>query len=205
MQDSDTWPLPAYNPGSRDHLHALGVISIMFAGLQASVDSLYSRYASIAGHSLAQIETDYFAHSEEDRVKIAKALVRRLDEDKDFISAFENAFDFFNWCRRARNIILHSERYPPAFGGKRDELHMVKWTKAPPRKPQYVKFTVAQLRGIADNFRIGVIQSAELSMHLRYRGTPIARVPDAYKPFAPKPPRPLKIPHALKATDKPQS
>jgi hypothetical protein len=205
MHEDDTWPLPRYNPGSRDHLHALGVISITFANLQASIDSFYRQRARLAGYSPEQIEADYFKLREEDRVNAAKALFRQLDRDQEFLKSVENVLDFYNWCRNCRNIIIHSERYPPAFGGKRDELHMIKWTKASPRKPQYVKFTVADLRGIADNFRACVVQSAELSMHLRYRGTPIDKVPDPYKPYAPKPPRPLKIPHALKTSDNPQS
>jgi hypothetical protein len=206
MHENDTWPLPRYNPGSRDHLHALGVISITFANLQASIDSLYRQRATSAGHSSQQIESDYFKLSEEDRIKAAKALIRRLDkQDREFVKSVENVLDFYNWCRKCRNIILHSERYPPAFGGKQDELHMIKWTKSPPRKAQYMKFTVVDLRRIADNFRSVVVQSAEINMHLRFRGTPIEKVPDPYKPYAPKPPKLLKIPHALKPTDRPQS
>jgi hypothetical protein len=206
MQENDTWPLPRYNPGSRDHLHALGVISITFANLQASIDSLYWQRATRAGCSPQQIESDYFKLSEEDRIKAGKALVRRLDKQHgEFVKSVENVLDFYNWCRRCRNIVLHSERYPPAFGGKQDELHLIKWTKAPARKAQYMKFTVADLRSIADNFRLGVVQSAELNIYLRFCGTPMESVPDPYKPYAPKPPKPLKIPRALKPTDRPQS
>ena len=145
MEDEDTWPLPRYNPGSRDHLHALGVISITFANLQASINSLYRQRGRIAGIPDEQLEADYFNLTEEDRVRATKALVRKLDKDPVFVKAVENVLDYYNWCRDCRNVIVHSERYPPAFGGKQDELYMVKWTKAPPRKVQYVRFTVARL------------------------------------------------------------
>ena len=78
MEDEDTWPLPRYNPGSRDHLHALGVISITFANLQASIDSLYRQRGWIAGIPDEQLEADYFNLTEEDRVRATKALVRKL-------------------------------------------------------------------------------------------------------------------------------
>jgi hypothetical protein len=208
MQEDDTWPLPHYNPGSRGHLHALGVISITFANFQASIDSHYWQCAAFVGQSLDQAESEFFKLSEEGRIKATKVLIRRLDTDVELIKSVDNVLDFYNWCRKCRNIIVHSERYPPAFGGKEDELHMIKWTRPSLRKPsepQYVKFTVSQLRGIADNFRVGVKQSAELHMHIRYRGAPIEKVPDLYKPYASKPPRPLKIPHALKTSNRPQS
>jgi hypothetical protein len=165
----DTWPLPRFNPGSRDHLHALGVISVTFANLQASIDSIYWHRASVDGHSAKQIETDYFSLKEENRIRAIKALIRREEEAPVFVKAVENLLDFYNWCRNCRNIILHSERYPPAFGGKPDELQMVKWTKATPRKPQYTKFTVKALRDIAEQFRLGVVQSAEINMYMRSR------------------------------------
>jgi hypothetical protein len=130
-------------------------------------------------------------------------LVRNKDHDPAFVEAVENLLDFYNWCRKCRNIILHSERYPPAFGGKRDELYMIKWTKEQPRKAQYVRFTVAKLRGIADNIRAAVVQSAEINMHMRYRGIPLEKVPGQYKPYAPKPPHLLKIPKPLETSDKP--
>jgi len=203
MEDEDTWPLPRYNPGSRDHLHALGVISITFANLQASIDSLYRQRGWIAGIPDEQLEADYFNLTEEDRVRATKALVRKLDKDLVFVKAVENVLDFYNWCRDCRNIIVHSERYPPAFGGKQDELYMVKWTKAPPRKAQYVRFTVARLRSIADHIRAGVVQSAEINIYMRFRNTPPEDVPSPYKPYASKPPKPLKIPEKLKTSDKP--
>ena len=174
MEDEDTWPLPRYNPGSRNHLHALVVISITFANLQASIDSLYRQRGWIAGIQHEQPEADYFRLTEEDRVKATNELVRKLDNDLVFVRAVENVLDYYNWCRDCRNIIIHSEQYPPAFGGKQDELYMVKWTKAPPRKAQYARFTVARLRSIADHIRAGVVQSAEINIYMRFRDTPRA-------------------------------
>jgi hypothetical protein len=40
MAPDDNWPLPAYHPGPRLHLHALGVISITFAGFEAHLHAL---------------------------------------------------------------------------------------------------------------------------------------------------------------------
>lgn len=39
MTEKDDWPAPEYNVGQHDHVHAIGVISLLTAQFERSVDS----------------------------------------------------------------------------------------------------------------------------------------------------------------------
>jgi hypothetical protein len=76
----DTWPLPDYNPGpTRQHLHALGVLSLTYATLQRNMDDLF-----LLGAARKQIppdwtETYYYALSEDRRSQAIKDIFNRLN------------------------------------------------------------------------------------------------------------------------------
>ena len=45
----DTWPLPVDNTGPPKHVHAIGVIALTYARLQATMDRLFLTKASRIG------------------------------------------------------------------------------------------------------------------------------------------------------------
>ena len=105
-----------------------------------------------------------------------------------------------------RNQLLHAEYYPASFGGQPDTLYLIKRADKRSRKSVYLKFTLSQLRSIADQMRRGVVQSAEVHIYRRFDGIPLEKVPTAYRPYVVSgPPAPLEIPPELDLPTKPQS
>ncbi|SEE72783.1 hypothetical protein SAMN05444161_6886 [Rhizobiales bacterium GAS191] len=199
----DQWPMPEYNAGPRDHLHAIGVISITFANLQASLDALNKSYARQLNMPGELIDFLYFNLTEEKRIEAIGTLFRASEADKAVVRAVENLLRYFKWCSKCRNNILHSELYPPSFGADPDMLHLVKKVGKQSPKSAYLKFSLPTLRLIADRMRKGVVQSAEIQLYMRFRGMPVDKVPSPYKPYAKKLPSKLNIPRPIDPSDKP--
>jgi len=197
------WPLPGYNPGPRDHLHAIGVISVTFASFQASLDALYRSQAVRQNIPEALADLSYFALSEDKRIEAIKIIFATSEKDAGVIAAVENLLAYFRWCRDCRNHILHAERFPPSLGGNPAFLYLVKKMGKQSPKYGYMKFSIERLRYIADKIRKGVVQSAEIHLHLRVRGQPVEKVSAPYKPYVSGPPAALEIPKYIEPTEKP--
>jgi hypothetical protein len=197
------WPLPKYNPGQADHLHAIGVIAVTFTSLQASIEGLYQT-ASMKQNIPPALYGFLFSNlNEEKQIVAIRTIFGEQRYEAVIVYAVNNLLDFFNWCRDCRNQILHAEVYPVGLGGNRELLHLAKRGRKPDRSYAYMKFSLEQLRFIADKTREGIVQSAEIQLHLSYRGTPIEKIPSPYKPFAAGPPKPLKIPKRIEPTETP--
>jgi hypothetical protein len=151
----------------------------------------------------ALVDLSYSALNEEKRIEAIRTIFATCETDASIVSVVNNLMDYFNWCRTTRNNILHSELYPPSLGGDPDLLYMVKNVGKASSKRAYMKFSVERLRFIADKIREGVVQSAEIQLYLHYRGTPIDKVPDPYKPYADGPPKRIKVPHPVEPTEQP--
>jgi hypothetical protein len=205
MADSeDTWPLPDYNPGSRLHLHALGVIAVQFAQFERTLEALYSSGARREKMPEALIDLYYFSLNEEKRIEAIRALFNTYEKNPMAKAYVENLLDYFQWCRNCRNQILHAEPYPAMFGGNPDTLYLTKRVGKQSPKSGYMKFKLPQLRSIADKIRAGVVQSAILNLHLRYRDQSLDAIPARFQAYKREPlPQILHVPRHLKLSPKP--
>jgi hypothetical protein len=84
------WPLPRYDPGPKDHLHALGVIAITFASLQANLDILYFNCANRGKLPRKLAELYYFSLDEQKRIEAIKTIFRSYETDLLVIETVDN-------------------------------------------------------------------------------------------------------------------
>lgn len=205
MSDTeDTWPLPQYNPGSRLHLHALGVISVTFVALERSMNEHYINCAVRAGMPIDLVDKYYLHLNEDSRMQAIRDIFKVHEKEKEVTALIDNLVSYFNWCRNCRNHILHSELYPPAFGGEKDTLYLIKKASKKSTKSGYMKFKLIALRGIADKIRYGVVQSAEIHIYLRYRDVPSHKVRKSLRAYVHDPlPGKLRIPRSLELSQNP--
>lgn len=108
----EKWP-STYNPGPEKHLHALGVIAITFANLQAAMDALYLGKAEKEGlpHELSTIY--YFGLSEDKRLGALRTIFEKYEKDARVVDLVRNLIQYVEWCAHCRNNLLHSELYHP--------------------------------------------------------------------------------------------
>jgi hypothetical protein len=186
----NTWPSPDYDVGPPEHVHAIGVIALTYATLQACVDCLF---LNRAGSQWA--EKYYYVLTEDKRCGAIKELFK--DDDPGVIEAIGNIVKYFDWCRNCRNDLLHAESYPPgivpSLGGA---LALTKRLKKGSPEPGYMALTLQELRDVADRMRAGTVQCVKIDRFLRYRGRP-EEAPEEYREDARSLPPNLRIPKPI--------
>ena len=198
MTDSPGNSWPSYNVGDRDHLHAVGVISLNYAAFARGMDDLYTCHPAIRGLPRDLIDVYYFSLSEERRLA-AIELAFSKGADPKIQALVKNLIEYFNWARDARNTLLHAEQYPALFGGRSDTLYLTKRNGKENRKSVYVTLSLKHLRDIADKMQAGVQQGARVRIFLRVQGVPVEKLPVSLRMFAPESlPEKLRVPKRLK-------
>ena len=204
-ETEDQWPLPKYNPGSHSHLHALGVIAVTYAGFQRSIDELYAFHPHRQKLPEQLISLYYLSLNEERRLVAIRDIFEEYEKDDLVKAAIQNVLNYFLWCKRARDQILHAERYPAMFGGKSDTLYLTKRLNKLSPKSGHMAFNLDELRSIADKMRAGTVQSATIHIHLRVRDIPIDQLQVSLRIYKNDPlPPPLIVPPALVLSELPE-
>lgn len=196
----DTWPLPTYNPGQPKHLHALGVIAVLFAQLERSVESLYHAEAQRRNVPQDLIDLYFYTLNEEKRLEAIRLIYGDYKTKHPQMHVLiSNLLEYFHWCRNCRNQLLHAENYPAAFGGDPETLYLTKRIGKQNPRSGYIQLKLPKLRSIADKMRDGVVQSATIAIRLRYVGVRSPNVPQPYRDILQEPfPRALHVPEYLK-------
>jgi hypothetical protein len=195
---SDEWPTD-YNPGAPKHLHVLGVIAVQLASFERSIDALCLNISRQQHVPKDLTELYYYSLNEEKRIEAVRIIFSEFEKDKEVTGLVDNMLNYFQWCRECRNQLLHAERYPPAFGGDSDMLHLTKRVGKQSPKTAYMKFSLETLRSIADRIRAGHVRCLHLRAYLRFRGRSPATVPVAFRPYILKPlPGKLRVPKSLR-------
>jgi hypothetical protein len=192
----DTWPID-YRPGPSEHLHALGVIAIMFAGYQAAMDGFYISHANMLNVPEDLIHLYYFGLSEDKKAAAVKSLLQKNEGNRDVIEAIDNLCEHYEWSRHCRNNLLHAERYPPALGDLDGVLHLTKKVKKGSNKSAYINLTLKEIRFVADSTRTGLLQTTYLRIYLAFRSKPLSSIPDKYRQYAASLPKKLHVPQFL--------
>ena len=73
----DNWPLPEYNPGPQQHLHALGAISTSYNKFESRLFSLFAYHLDKQKVSRKITSAFYFQGSETQRLE-NKTCIRRM-------------------------------------------------------------------------------------------------------------------------------
>ena len=108
----DTWPAPRYGPWPPKHVHAIGVIALTYATLQATMDRLFLTKAQSEW-----AEKYYYLLSEDNRSGAIKKIFK--DDGPDVVEAIGNLVKYFDWCRDCRNKLLHAESQPSDYSFSR--------------------------------------------------------------------------------------
>jgi hypothetical protein len=199
-KSEDIWPLPRYNPGQAKHLHALGVIAVLFAQLERSVESLYHAEAERKKIPNDLINLYFYTLNEEKRIDAIRLIY--ADYKKKYPQMYAligNLLDYFVWCRHSRNQVLHAENYPASFGGDPETLYLIERIGKQDPRSGYMRFKVEHLRSIADRIRDGVMQSATIEIRLRYLDVSPSMLPRPYREIVQEPfPDPLRVPKYLR-------
>jgi len=197
----DNWPSPEYEVGQHNHVHAIGVISLLTAQFERSIDGFHAHHWRDQNAPYDLIDLYYYSLNEEKRLEAIRIAFERFERDPAVREAIENLVAYFKWCRDARNNLLHAEHYPASFGGDPAFLYLIKRTGKQSSKSGYMKLSLAYLRSIAGKMRAGIIQSARISIYLRTRGFPREKIDRQLQAYASDPlPAPMKVPKPLRLT-----
>jgi hypothetical protein len=177
---SDDWP--SYHEGRRDHLHAVGVIAVSFSAFQRGLLSLYAHHPQQQKMPYELVELYYSALNEKMQLKAIRTIFAVYEHNEAALAFANQLVAYFDWCSDVRNKLLHSELYPPFFGGEADKLYLIKREKREPNS-SYLWLTVAQLRDLADKIEAGKRQAAAFLIYLRIRDIPQDQLPRGYAAF----------------------
>jgi hypothetical protein len=204
--DSDTWPMPRFDAGDQKHAHAVGVIAGTFVQFERSVESMFLHHPAQDSAVLFDVrDRDFFALSEGKRIAATRKFYSESERDESVRAAASNVLDFFDWAHDSRNKILHSERYPMGFGADPEIFYLIK--RANKRDPAsiYMALDLATLRSIAESMREGIVRSAEINIHVRYRDSDLSKLDQSLWIYATSNDfPPLAVPPRLETTQKPK-
>jgi len=199
MSDHDIWPLPDFNPGPHEHLHAIGVISITFASFEQDLPDLWKYFADNRN-----IHEKLNARNDKDAIAEFKKLFRKHLTRSDVLDAVINLIDYFDWCQVTRNQILHSARYPKPFG-KPDEISLSKPIKKGSQESGRKDLSLDEIRDIAEKMRVGVVQCCTMDIYLRYMDQTRHNIAPVYLPYIDCLPPLLGIPATYELKEWPKS
>ena len=202
--NDDNWPTPEFTVGQQKHVHAIGVISLLTAQFERSIDSFHAYHWRDQKAPDDLIDLYYYSLNEEKRLEAIRAAFEKFESDPAVRRAIENLVLYFKWCRDARNNLLHAEHYPASFGGNPAFLYLIKRTGKQSSKSGYMKLSLGTLRSIAGKIRAGIVQSAKINIYLRTRGLPPAKIDRQLRAYASDPlPAPMKVPKPLRLSAMP--
>jgi hypothetical protein len=190
------YPWPSYPTGPKDHLHALGVISLNFNLYEMSLGVFFERHfpKPIAEHIFQKM-------TNEERISLIQKLADIYEADPIGKTEIEYALTHFQICAENRHNLLHS-RLQMAL---EDVLAVEKQARGSPDKILEFHLKVGDLRRTADEMMAGFNFMIQLWWYFDkrdhffaqkegYRQGVMPDPPEGEAPTLPKrPPKPRKI------------
>ncbi|WP_316172116.1 MULTISPECIES: hypothetical protein [unclassified Bradyrhizobium] len=199
---TEEWP--SYLTGRRDHIHALGVISLSYSAFERDLFTLYAHHPGVKGMPRELVDKYWSSQSEFNQVKSVREIFQMYETDPAPLKFVNKLMDYFDWCSHTRNQLMHSEYYPSIFGGVADKLYLIKRASKAKSESIYITLTVDQLRDIADKIEHGKRECAAFIIWLRIRDIPREELPRSYGVYAADPmPEPLETPAKITGLDRP--
>ena len=180
----DNWPLPEYNPGPQQHLHALGAISTSYNKFESRLFSLFAYHLDKQKVSRKITSAFYFQGSETQRLENIKLVFAECEKEQSVKDAVSKLMSYFNWCYETRNHLLHARHDPPFLGHDEKTLHLAKRVKKTSEQG-FLKLNLATLRNVADKIHIGEKTCLNLIIYLQLRDTPVEEWDVTMKILAP--------------------
>jgi hypothetical protein len=202
----DKWPLPKFDAGDPKHAHAVGVIAGTFVQFERSIESMFLHHPA-QDHAIPYdaLARDLFALSEGKRITAIRRFYSASEPDQSVRSAASNVLDFFDLAHDSRNKILHAERYPMGFGANPEIFYLTKRANKSDPSSIYMALDLTTLRSIAESMREGIVRSAELNIHVRYRNADLSKLHKSLWVYATSNEFPtLAVPPSLKTTELPK-
>jgi hypothetical protein len=197
--------MPQFDAGDSKHLHAVGVISVTFVQFERSVQSMFLHHPANNSVPVDLINRYFMALSEDQRISTTRKFYSNSESDELVKAAADNVLDFFDWAYDSRNKILHSERYPVGFGADPDVFYLTKRASKRDPSSRYMALNLTTLRSTAEHMRAGIVRSAEINIHVRYRNSDLSKVHQSLWAFAKSNEfPPLTIPRRLEMTEQPK-
>jgi len=201
----DNWPMPEFDAGDPKHLHAVGVIAVTFVQFERSVESMYLHHPAHSAVPIDLLIRYFLALSEEQRVSATRKFYSDSEPDALIKAAAHNVLDFFDWAHDSRNKILHSERYPMGLGSDPDIFYLTKRASKRDPSSRYMALDLPTLRSTAEHMRAGIVRSAEINIHVRYRNSDLSKIDQSLWVYAKSNDFPaLVLPPRLEMTEKPE-
>jgi hypothetical protein len=200
----DNWPMPKFDAGDPKHLHAVGVIALTFVQFERSVESMFLHHPANSEMPLDLRERNFLALSEGQRVAVTRKFYSDHERDVLVKEAARNVLDFFDWAHDSRNKVLHSECYPASFGGVPGVFYLIKRASKRDPSSRYMALDLPTLRSTAEYMRIGIVRSAEINIHVRYRDSDLSEIDQSIRVYATSSDFPaLAVPPRLEMTERP--
>lgn len=201
MSEPD-YPWPQYSVGPKEHLHALGVISLNFNLYEYSLIVFLEQHFS---KDVSAFLTDKLNNAE--RSQLIR-LIMSKDFHQEVIDEVEFILHHFAICAENRHTLLHSRPnlLLGAFGETRT-LALEKFKRGQPEKLLAFQLDIGDLRRAADEMRAGFVFMIDLwryffdrehyytvAKHAEEQNLPIETL--AFPTLPNRPPEPRKInPH----------
>jgi len=200
----DKWPkFDRFNPGPKDHLHAVAVICVCFNSFERILFDLYIHHLDRKKYNRIISEQYYLSQDEQKRIGLLITVFEHYEKRRKVRDAINNLADYFKWCFNVRNSVLHGENYPTLISSSTD-LNLVKRLGRRSTTVGYLSLNLPALRYLADRVEDGRLQAAKINIHLRFRDTPASRRSRMLREYGLEPlPKKLSVPEPLVLSERP--
>ena len=145
------WPI-AYTTGPRDHMHALGVVSVNFNTFENALFALFRHHLTRLGVNIEAARQIYSGLQDEQKQLSLRALFAAHEQDAEVREHLEHLLRYFNKCVHNRNYLLHSQHTGEA---SEEFLALRKSIRGDWSNYYAFRIPITQLRRIADDMNSG--------------------------------------------------
>jgi hypothetical protein len=190
----NAWPKPAYDAGPAQHLHALGVVSIVYNTFEFALFDVFAHHLRIREIANPTIEHLYWGVADNQRTAAIEKIFATHEKDEFVIKTVSKLIDLFSWCYETRNKILHSRFTPPFFAKAESDLLYLSKRAKKSSSINYLTLTVESLQTAADQIQAGSESCYALVNYLIIRDVPSDQRPMSLHRFYAEPPTLPEIP-----------
>jgi hypothetical protein len=183
---SPHWPMPHYNLGPPDFIHALGAVAATFNSLESWLRALFITYTRMPEGAAAALFTRL---DNQARIDLLKQCIEATDHSNEIKDALQHLFAGYAVCADNRNILMHAQTATVKFqrSPEKTQVLFFKPPKSTPLIANTYSPSLPRLRGIADSMNAFASFGRDL----------IIFIGETYNPnFYPPGTRPLR-PHTL--------
>lgn len=199
MSGTNEWP--AYEAPPKDHMHALGVISVNYNSFENVLYAIFRNPLISNGVPDKLSEYVFSEFNRQQQVEAMRVVFASYEKDPEIIDRITHLLAYFHWCYEARDTLMHAH-HDKSSGGSPARLSLSKRSKGDFAKFNFMFLSLAHLRAIADHMHEGYLFALELFAFLEHRS---GRIPSFLKDFYCALPSKPRIPKKIKLRDSPEA